>query len=166
MSFPLICPSADQVGKCTPSCGLSPSPPAPQPPVIWAGVYQVQGDCSLESDCCCLSGAVRISQFGNIVTITSNQCYGIIDNVTMNVSSNNSNIATFSYNGTDYEVIRSPFGEKVLTVNDLSAPSCTTTASCIAGACAGPSRGNNSPLVLIITSIAILKFPELGDRAQ
>lgn len=57
-----------------------------------------------------------------------------MNDVPIYLSSSTSDTATFSYDGNDYEAIRS---EEEVTVNDLSDSSCTATAECIYGACAG-----------------------------
>lgn len=64
-----------------------------------------------------------------------------MNDVPIYLSSSTSDTATFSYDGNDYEAIRS--GEEV-TVNDLSDSSCTASAKCFSGACTASGSSGSS----------------------
>lgn len=64
-----------------------------------------------------------------------------MNDVQIYLSSSISDTATFSYDGNDYEAIRS--GEEV-TVNDLSDTSCTASAKCFSGACTASGSSGSS----------------------
>lgn len=137
-------------------------PPAPAPapaPTLWAGSYSVNSGCDTIT-CCCLTGTVQVTQNNLYVTIYgpligscggATQFSGFITLTTIYDST-----VTFTVDGEDYSATRS---NGFITVNNLNAPQCSGSATCINGPCYSGSSSSSSGYY---TSSGSSSFKKIG----
>ncbi len=142
-----VCPSGtSRPGLNSADCASSSSSNS----IYWSGTYEVHPGCSTNS-CCCLTGDVTVTLNGDTIYLSSfleGDCQGAgaMNNVSLTLSSVDAGSAKFSYLGNNYLVTRS--GQDI-SVQDLSASTCSGSATCISGSCIRPG-----PWILVFALLA------------